>query len=178
MSLSTVLQLDVQIDKAIRFLADYLPLSDENSRKPILPHNVRVGMYLRVYARERGYSDEVVLAGFLHDVIEWSGANEELLRNAFGDEITRLVKASTKDDSITDKVEKTQELICRCVSEGRDALIVKTADILDSYRFYTEMQNQGELDYCKRNADAILEHKPANWEDLIFEDLYTWSVHK
>lgn len=169
--MSSILQLDVQIDRAIRFLAEHLPPPDQTSRKPILPHNVRVGMYLRSVARERGYSDEVVLAGFLHDIIEWSRANEEILRKAFGDEVTRLVKASTKDDSIEDKVEKTRELIRRCVSEGREALIVKTADILDSYRFYTEMQNVRELEYYRRNADAILVYKPTDWKDPIFEKL-------
>lgn len=174
--MSTVLQLDVKIDNAIRFLVKYLPQSDKNSRKPILPHNVRVGMSLRNVAKERGYPDEIVLAGFLHDVIEWSGANEEMLRGEFGDEVTRLVKASTKDDSIEDPIEKTQELIQRCVSEGKEALIVKTADILDSYRFYTEVKNMGELDgHCKQNADMIFTYKPEEWDDPIFDELREWG---
>ena len=171
----SLLMLDIEIDRAIRFLVRYLPPSDASSRKPILPHNVRVGNFLRERALERGYSQEMVLAGFLHDVLEWSNANEDTLRKAFGEEIVRLVWASTKDDSIEDKEEKRRELIARCVAEGPEALAVKTADILDSFRFYTEVENESELHgHCIPFADEILRAKPAQWNDPIFDELREW----
>lgn len=174
--MQNVLLLDVRIDKAIRFLAEHLPPSDETSRKPILPHNIRVGIYLRKHAKSRKYSDELVLAGFLHDVLEWSRANEQNLQKEFGDGITKLVRANTKDDSIKDPFSKTLELIKRCASTGRDALTVKAADILDSYEFYTDMQNSRELEYCKRNAVEILnQKKEQGWDDPIFQELSSWK---
>ena len=86
-----------------------------------------------------------------------------------------LVLANTKDDSIEDKEEKTRELIKRCVAQGQEALTIKTADILDSFRFYTEIHNESELAYCKRNAEAILKYKSNDWEDPIFEELRSWA---
>ncbi len=163
--------LNVEFEKAVRILSEHVPSSDENSRKPIMFHDIRVGVYLY----EKGYSQDVVLAGVLHDAIEWSGADEQLLRAEFGDNVVRLIFANTKDDTIADKMEKTNELIQRCVQNGQDALIVKTADIIDSFKWYSSQNNEGELKYCMRNTNAIFKFKPADFEDKIFDELKTWQ---
>ncbi len=54
-------------EKAVHLLAKHRPFSDENSRKPALFHDIRVGVYLY----EEKYSQDIVLAGLLHDAIEW-----------------------------------------------------------------------------------------------------------
>ena len=164
------IQLGIEFERAVRFLAERMPISDEHARKPVLFHNVRVGTYLY----ENGYSHDIVIAGILHDAIEFAGVLKEELAKEFGEEITRLVRASTKDDTIEDKGEKTRELIQRCVQNGEDALIVKTADILDSFKWYSRLGNRDQLDYCKRNADAIFEYKPEEFSDDIFAELKIW----
>ena len=163
-------ELNIEFEKGIRLLTEYLPVSDNSTRKPILFHDIRVGSYLY----ENGYSCDVVLGGLLHDAIEFSSMTEQILRDEFGDEVTRLVLASTKDDSIEDKEEKTRELIIRCVQNGQDALIVKAADILDSFKYYTAEQNADQLQYCLRNANAIFQHKPDEFKDEIFNELIAW----
>ena len=47
-----------EIEKAIRFLTKHMPISEENSRKPILFHDIRVGVYLY----ENGYKKDMILA--------------------------------------------------------------------------------------------------------------------
>jgi len=162
--------LNIEFEKAIRLLVEFFPISDESSRKPILAHDIRVGTYLY----ENNYSREIILAGLLHDILEFSDAGEEFIREEFGDEVLNLVYACTKDDSIEDKQEKTNDLISRCVECGEPALIVKTADIIDSYKYYTAAENKEQLEYCKRNAEAILNYKPENFLDNIFEELKKW----
>ena len=120
---------------------------------------------------EHGYSEDIVLAGLLHDAVEWSKVDKEMLRQEFGENVLQLVLANTKDDSITDKHEKTTELIKRCVSNGQEALIIKTADVLDSFKWYESQNNTDELKYCMRNANAILEFKPNDFNDKIFSEL-------
>ncbi len=120
---------------------------------------------------ENGYSADIVLAGVLHDALEWSDISEEMLREEFGERVTTLVMANTKDDTITDQDEKINELIKRCSDNGQDALIIKAADILDSFKWYESQNNEGELLYCKKNADAILKHKPDEFDDKIFNQL-------
>ncbi|MBI96134.1 hypothetical protein CL656_03215 [bacterium] len=58
---------------------------------------------------------------------------------------------------------------------GQDALIIKTADILDSFKWYSDQNNQSELKYCVRNANAILKFKPDNFNDKIFDELKIWQ---
>lgn len=162
--------LNVKFEKAVRLLVEHFPISDETSRKPVLFHDIRVGVYL--YNNE--YSEDIVLAGLLHDALEWSSAPKQLLVDEFGENVVRLVMASTKDDSIIDKHEKTKELITRCVSSGEEALIVKTADILDSFKWYSNQENVDQLKYCMRNANAIFAYKPDTFNDKIFVELQTW----
>lgn len=163
---------DIQFEKAVRILAQYMPISDETSRKPLMFHDIRVGMYLY----ERGYSEDVVLAGLLHDVLEWSDIDEQVVRDEFGDTIVRLIRANTKDDTIEDRNEKTNELIQRCVQNGQEALIIKTADILDSFMWYWAKKNENELQrHCVKTAGAIFRYKPEDWNDVIFDELRVWQ---
>ncbi|MFA6918543.1 MAG: HD domain-containing protein [Patescibacteria group bacterium] len=163
--------IDLEFEKAIRFLVKYMPVSDKNSRKPILAHGIRVGVYLY----ENNYSQDIIIAGLLHDTIEWSKASKGIIKKEFGNNITKLILANTKKDSIIDKEEKTNELIKRCIKNGQDALIVKTADIIDSFKWYSKQNNKDQLGYCMRNANAILKFKPSNFHDNIFGELKKWQ---
>lgn len=164
-------KLHIQFEQAVRLLGEHLPISQEDSRKPALFHDIRVGVYLY----EQEYSPNIVLGGLLHDALEWSTITEELLKTTFGDAIAQLVRANTKDDSILDKQEKTNELIKRCVENGQDALIIKAADIIDSFKWYSNQDNTDQLTYCIRNANAIFKFKPDNFEDKIFIELKKWQ---
>jgi (p)ppGpp synthase/HD superfamily hydrolase len=163
--------LNLDFEKAMRFLVENFPVSDENSRKPVLAHDVRVGVYLY----ENDYPREIVLAGLLHDALEWSEVNEEMLEKEFGGEILKLVKANTKNRSIQNSDERIDELIRRCAQNGEAALIVKTADILDSFKYYTKVNNKDELEYSRKNAEAIKKYKPENFTDPIFEKFNDWK---
>lgn len=159
--------LNLKFEKAVRMLSDNLPISDSNSRKPILFHDIRVGCYLY----EKGYEEEIVIAGLLHDAIEWSNLKEDKLRKEFGDKLVNIILACSKNDEIKDRKEKIEDMIKRCVALGEEALIVKTADIIDSFKWYLKMENEGEIEYCKINARAILKFKPEGFRDEIFEEL-------
>ncbi|MGB3073313.1 MAG: HD domain-containing protein [Candidatus Moraniibacteriota bacterium] len=163
--------LNIAFETAVRLLCEHLPVSTEQSRKPILFHDIRVGVYLY----EHRYAPEIVLAGVLHDALEWSDITKEILREHFSDTVVTLVQVNTKDDTIVDKEEKTNELIQRCVQSGQPALIVKTADIIDSFKWYSSQNNVGELQYCLRNASAIFQWKPESFEDKIFDELRSWQ---
>lgn len=163
--------LNIKFENGVRFLVQHFPPSNESNRKPVLFHDIRVGVYLYYH----GYPEDVVLAGLLHDVIEWSDATEEMVRDEFGKNVLKLILANTKDDTIEDKQEKTAELIQRCVKNGIDALIVKISDILDSFKWYASQDNKEGLGYCMRNANAIFKYKESGFVDPIFDELATWK---
>lgn len=164
--------LDIEFEKAVRLLVEHMPLSEEGSRKPILFHGIRVGIYLY----RKGYPRDTVLAGVLHDAIEWSDITEETLRNGFGENVLRIVLANSKDRSIEDSDKRVDDMIDRCIAEGEGALIVKSADTIDSFEHYTKTGNQKELSgHCMKTTEAIFRNLPADFHDLIFEELRKWK---
>lgn len=159
---------DILCEKAIMFLSKYSKLSEINARKPRLMHAVRVGMYLY----DHGYGDDIVVAGFLHDVIEWEGVTIDMIDERFGEYVRSLVLANTKDRTHGHPVD---DMIKRCVACGEDALIVKAADIIDSFVWYMDQKNDDELqNHCVNTAQSIMMHKPERWRDKLFDELTMW----
>lgn len=160
---------DILCEKAIKFLAEHISYAEQNSRKPRLMHAMRVGMYLY----ERKYDNEVVVAGFLHDTIEWDGVSAGVIKDAFGENIMSIVLANTKDRDAENII---IDMIKRCITCGKNALIVKTADIIDSFNWYTAQNNTEELtQHCLRTAQVIMQYKPENWQGDVFEELMKWQ---
>ena len=149
--------------KAIEFM--YRWISDDHTRKkPIIPHALRVGKYLY----ENNYSDDVINAGLLHDILEWSDCPGEDVVRKFGQHVFDIVSANTKDRSIDDPTKRRKEYIMRCVGVGEDALIVKAADVLDSYAYYIAVKDTDEVKRSVDKAKLILNYRLDTMRDPIF----------
>lgn len=163
--------LDIEFEKAVRLLVEHMPPSEEESRKPILVHDIRVAMMLS----QRGYARDIVLAGLLHDALEWSDMTEEMIQTHFGETVLSIVQANSKNRTIKDSAERIDDMMRRCAMVGEAALIVKAADTIDSFEHYTKTENKKELEHhCKLNAEAILRQKPESFHDPIFDELRSW----
>lgn len=151
------------------------------SQSPFLPAQKRFGNhdFFTVFEWElffeREYSHDIVIAGLLHDAIEWSGITEKKIRAEFGEHITSIILANTRNENIADKKDRIDDLIRRGAQHGREALIVAVADTLDSFKWYTRQNNEGQLQYCMQKADALFRHKPTEENDILFEELKTWK---
>lgn len=161
---------DTEFEKAIRFLVKYAPMVNENTKKAMVPHDIRVGVYLF----EKGYPKDIVLAGILHDTIEFTEVDEQMLIDEFGENVARLVKANSKDRSITNSDERIDELAKRCAQYGKCALIVKAADTIDSFKHYTKINNKKGLDYCIKNVQTVFKYIDKDCDDPIFDELKEW----
>lgn len=153
-----------QYETAIRLLCTYMP---EESTKPVLLHSIRVGLYLS----EKQYSEDIVMAGFLHDILEDTNITTEEVQNIFGKKVLDLITANTKVKSIVDKIERRKELIKRCVESGQDSAIIKAADILDNYTYYTDLNDENGIEYCRYNTNLFKKYMPKTFSDPIFEAL-------
>jgi hypothetical protein len=81
-----------------------------------------------VLLRNRGFDDEVVAAGLLHDAIEDTDATVEDLRERFGDRVADLVASLSDDPAIEDKRERKRALRAQVAAAGRDAQAIYAAD--------------------------------------------------
>ena len=126
-----ILQNDKKIKEAIKFLVLAIEKSGHNS-KPVIIHSIRVGLHLD----ELGYKQKIVIAGILHDLLEDSETTFEEIKQNFGPQIANLVQANSFDKNIKDKKKRYQQTLTRCLKAGKEALIIKAADILDNSHYY------------------------------------------
>jgi (p)ppGpp synthase/HD superfamily hydrolase len=152
-------------EDAVRCLVEYMP-SAEKLIKPTLLHSIRVGTYLY----NNGYAENIVLAGYLHDIVEDTEIEHSYIENTFSKNILDIVLANSKDQNV-EKENRNKELLQRCIDFGNDALVVKIADILDNYKYYKRINSQKGLDYCGGNTEFLIQKVPQSFKDSIFNDL-------
>jgi len=163
--------LEARFEEAIHFLC--MCMKDlKNSPKPTIFHSIRVGTYLY----NNNYNDDVVLAGLLHDVIEDTVITKEIIEEKFNATIAKMVMANSRDSSIDNKKHAQAELITRCILSGKNATIIKAADILDNYIYYKRIQKESGILYCFENAEILFKHLPNDFSDKVFDELKL--IHK
>lgn len=152
-----------EIQKAILFLNQSFSNVKDGS-KPELLHSLHTGFRLIDY----GYPLKIIIAGFLHDVIE-EGKGHEDIKNLFGEEIYKIVFANSKNKSLPDWRSQYDELITKTVAYGEEALIVKAADVLDNLIYVFEIDYDLGKEKTTYMAKKILKHTDST--DRVFGEL-------
>jgi (p)ppGpp synthase/HD superfamily hydrolase len=109
------------VEWALRMHADQRRDVD---RAPFVLHPLEVAALLS----GRGYDDDVVAAGVLHDVVEKTTATVGDVRERFGDRVAGIVAAVSEDPRILDYDARKAGLREQVAAAGGDALAVYTAD--------------------------------------------------
>jgi len=126
---------------------------------PFVTHPVEVACLLH----EAGYSDEVVAAGVLHDVLEDTDADAAELESRFGDYVAELVSAVSEDPAIEDRSERKAALRRQVRDAGECAAAVFAADKVSKTRELRVRASRGRFG----RADAgKLAHYEASLEML------------
>lgn len=126
---------------------------------PFVTHPVEVACLLH----EAGYSDDVVAAGVLHDVIEETDANQGELEERFGSNVADLVAAVSNDPSIEDEARRKAALREQVAQAGESAVAVFAADKVSKAR---ELRLRVEEGRFRRKDRAKLDHYQASLEML------------
>jgi hypothetical protein len=122
---------DRLIERAIIFLVTAIDESGRNP-KPVILHSVRVAIHLE----NLGYSREVVIGAILHDLLEDTDVTSDQIRQEFSKRVADLVEANSFQKGIVDETECYKRMYDQCIQSGKDALIIKAADILDNSHYY------------------------------------------
>ena len=129
---------------------------------PFILHLLEVAVLLR----NRGYPDEVVAAGLLHDTVEDGAALPEEIAGLFGPEVGDLVAACTEDPSIADYAERKAGLRTSVERGGPGAHAIYAADKVAKARelraeltrapeTLTDPRIQARLDHYERSAEML-----------------------
>ncbi len=164
-------EINFEVEKAIRLMVNFYPFSSKDDKKFRLFHAIRVWNYLY----EKWFKKDVVIAWFLHDMIESTAITKDELINEFSIEIYELILANSKDSTVLNPLERIDNLIMRCSLKWEDALIIKCADLVDNFKWYSAVNNNDELiNYWMNNIKALLKHKPDAFDNEVFDELMIW----
>jgi (p)ppGpp synthase/HD superfamily hydrolase len=126
---------------------------------PFVTHPVEVACLLH----EAGYSDEVVAAGVLHDVLEDTDVELDELERRFGPEVASLVAAVSDDPSIEDDARRKAALREQVARAGECAAAVFAADKVSKAR---ELRIRAGGGRFQRGDKVRIEHYEASLEML------------
>ncbi|WP_010529301.1 HD domain-containing protein [Lentibacillus jeotgali] len=118
---------------------------------PYIIHPIRVAERLE----KAGFSDELICAGYLHDVVEDTPYEIEDIEEIFGIEVAKLVSAHTEDKSKT-WTERKQHTIDTVKFASKNVKYLILADKLDNL---LSMEQEYEL-----QGDALWENFNAGYE--------------
>ena len=124
-----------------------------------ISHPVRVARVLAAL----GYSEEVLAAALLHDVVEDSDTTLDQLREKFGGEVGGLVGAMTDDEEIGDYRERKAEHRERMAAAPVEAMAIYGADkLINSKTLRAAYAEEG--DAVRDEFKVPLELKLEIWE--------------
>jgi (p)ppGpp synthase/HD superfamily hydrolase len=120
--------------------------------------------------RDAGYSDEVVAAGLLHDVIERSETSLFEIRARFGPQVARLVRAMTEPAGIEPFAARKAAHRAQVMRAGAEAQAIFAADkVANATTLRSAIDSDGE-DAVRRRVgprfDDKLDHYQATLELL------------
>lgn len=131
---------------------------------PFVLHPLEVASLLN----GRGFDDEVLAAGVLHDVVENTAATVEDVAQRFGPRVAAIVAAVSEDPSIADYVTRKAALRDRARAGGIAARAVYAADKIAKTRelrsqaasdpsVLSNAQNLLKLDHYERSLAMLIE---------------------
>ena len=130
---------------------------------PFVTHPVEVACLLA----EVGYSDEVVAAGVLHDVLEDTDAERADLEANFGPAVAWLVSAVSDDASIEDQAERKAALRDQVADAGERAAAIFAADKVSKARELRVRASRGGHEHGDRAKVDHYEQSLAMLAELI-----------
>lgn len=129
-----------EIERAIMFLVYQVSKKCRNP-KPVILHSIRTGLKLSRLNQPR----EVVVAGILHDVVEDTDCEIDLIRKSFGKKVADLVLALTQEE-IRDYRKRWYVLVEKIKKAGKEAMIIKVVETTDNLKYLSLIKNPKTLE--------------------------------
>ncbi len=156
---------NTKLDKAIKFatMAHKSQMRKTDSDLPYSYHVMSVGFLLL----KAGFSDDVVIAGILHDVIEDCGVTKEEITNLFGENVAYIVSSVSEDKTIGLEIRK-QEYMNHVMNGSDEVKAVFAADKICNVHNLLDLLEKGEdlSKYFKRDTGTVI-LKYVNYVDSL-----------
>ena len=128
-------------------------------------HSISVGYMLKSI----GCSEEIIISGFLHDIIEDTSYDYEYIKDNFGKKIANNVLILSEDITIKDFYKRKEVFIEKILQSNEDILLIELADklhnLLSDYDLWKEKGNA-----ALKTLDTTYEMN--KWFYLKFKEIF------
>lgn len=134
--------------------------------KPMIMHPISVGLLLESF----GYDDNIIAAGYLHDVVEDTKYTIEDIEKEFGNDIASLVIGASEPDKSLSWEERKQHTIEETKSLSfRNKLVICADKINNLEDLCLKFEKSGERDFSafKRGEEQQKWYYTSMYESLI-----------
>lgn len=120
------------LEKARELVAERIPGTRKGSDEPAYIHSTRVSDSLARF----GYSEDVVIAGMLHDIVEDGGTSLDDLRElGFSSRTIGLVDLCTHDEEVEGGDRRWIKMMAGLIdADDKEAWAIKVADLTDNLK--------------------------------------------
>lgn len=148
----------LKMQKAIRYAIKVHEEDEKQKRKgkdiPYITHPLTVGIILAA----AGASEDVVIAGLLHDTLEDSRKEnkitKEMLREEFGQNVSDLVLSVTEQNKALSWKERKAIALEHIKVFSNDSILLKSADTISNLtETFFDYEKDGEIIFSKFNSD-------------------------
>lgn len=137
---------------------------------PYITHLLSVGLILA----RTGASEEIIVAGILHDVLEDTELTKDYLVKEFGKDVARIVNDVTEQDKSLPWEERKRLALKHISSMKPDSLLVKSADALYNMRDQIQdYRREGEKTFLRFNKPK--EQQLLRYQRLIAKLVDAWA---
>jgi guanosine-3',5'-bis(diphosphate) 3'-pyrophosphohydrolase len=113
-----------------------------------------------------GSEDRVIVAAYLHDVVEKTRVESDEIRQRFGSEAADLIEALSEDPGVEGYAERKRALRAQVLEAGRTAALIYAADRVANLRDWLKVE-PGERAGIADRLGTTLEERLLLWtEDL------------
>ena len=147
------------------------------TEKPMILHPLNVGRILESH----GYDDEIIAAGYLHDVVEDTKYSFEDIESTFGSEVTRLVKNASELDKTLPWIERKK----RAIESTRDlslkdklVICADKIDNLEDLRIKFQKNSERNFDAFNCGEEQQKWYYTEMFKSLIHGQDEKWPIFK
>lgn len=151
-----------KIEKSIVFLVKYVTESNSNP-KPLILHCVNVGTKLL----ELKMPVDVVVAGFLHDVVEDTKCTLKNIEKEFGKNSSKIVSALTQDYKYKYYKDRWHNAEKRINKIGKYGWLIKMIDARDNLPYYSKIiKTKNRVYEMMWKHNLIITNTKKDWSKL------------
>ena len=155
--------------KSFAIAAHIGQIRKSDKEKPKIIHPINVANILQEY----NFDNNVIAAGYLHDVIEDTNYTKEDLLKSFGEDVVSLVLGATEEDKSLSWEERKQETITKVKTLDLRHKAVVCADKisnLEDLRIIFEINEKKDFSAFKRGFDKQKWYYTGVYDSLIYNE--------